>query len=367
MTKRILIIGGYGNFGSFISKILVREENLHLIIAGRNLEKANALISRLEGPAKLDSAQLDIHQNLSDVLANLRPDIVIHTSGPYQGQSYFVAEQCIKHGCNYIDLADARDFVSGISALNEKAKQRSVLVCSGASSVPCLSSAIIDKYINEFEELQSVEYAITTAQKTNRGLATTASVLSYAGKPIQTLIDGQMQNVYGWLGLKWRRFWGLNLRSLGNCDVPDLELFPERYPNIKTIRFRAGLELKLLHLCLWAMSGLVKLRVLPSLQPLAPLLLKVSFLFDIFGKDDSGFYIDLSGVGKDGKEKTINFDLVARKGDGLHIPIIPAILMAKKLANEDINTTGAQACVGLISLDEYLGALSEFDIEWQVI
>jgi hypothetical protein len=297
----------------------------------------------------------------------LRPDIVIHTSGPFQRQDYHVARICIEQGCHYIDLADGREFVTGITALHGAAKERGVLVCSGASSVPCLTGAIVDRYIGEFQKLDSLDYGIATAQRTNRGLATTRAVLSYAGKPFKTLINGKMQTVHGWLGLRSRRFWGLNTRLLGNCDIPDLELFPSRYPDLTSIRFQAGLELKGLHLILWGLSGLVKVKLFPSLASMAPYLLKISRLFDPLGNDDSGFYMTLSGTGMDNHPTELTFELVARRGDGLYIPSMPAILLAKKLANAEVDETGASPCLGFISLEEYLGGLSEFDIKWRTI
>lgn len=365
MTKRILIIGGYGNFGRFIARMLGRENNIQLIISGRNEDKAKALVAKLDAKNTPETAILDIDHGLEKSLATIKPDIVVHTSGPYQGQSYKVAQACINQSCHYVDLADARDFVAGIGELDKDAKDKGVLICAGASSVPCLTSAIVDKHIEGFGKLDTVEYGIATAQLTNRGLATTSAVLSYAGKPFKTLINGEMKDVYGWLGLRWRKFWGLNLRPLGNCDIPDLEIFPKRYPTLKTIRFQAGLELKVLHLILWMLSGLRRFKLFPPLQPLAPALLRISYLFDAFGKDDSGFYMKLSGTDKNGQPKEINFDLVARHGDGLYIPSMPAILMAKKLANDEITATGACPCVGFITLDDYLTGLSEFDIKWQ--
>lgn len=364
MIKRILIIGGYGNFGQFIGRILAREGNIQLILAGRNIVRAQSLADTLEARNKPEVAFIDINTGLADALVTIKPDIVIHTSGPYQGQDYHVAKACIDVGAHYIDLADARGFVCGIDAMDKAAKDNKVLVCSGASSVPCLTSAVIDKYIGEFEALESVEYAIATAQRTGRGLATMSAVLSYAGKPFKTLVHGEMRDVYGWLGLKWRKFWGLGFRPLGDCDIPDLELFPKRYPTLKNVRFRAGLEIKVMHLGLVFMSWLVKVGVIKSIQPLAPLLLKISYLFDPFGVDDSGFYMKMDGRGKDGAPKTILFELLAHKGDGLNIPAMPAILLAKKLANGEVDKVGATPCVDLITLDEYLDDLSAFDIEW---
>ena len=367
MTKRVLVIGGYGNFGSHITKRLAIEENIQLIVAGRNLHKADEYVKTIHCNLKPETASLDSHCHLEKSLAEIAPDIVIHTSGPYQSQDYHVAKACINQGCHYIDLADARRFVCGIESLDSKAKSKGVLICSGASSVPCLTSAVIDQYKPQFNSLKKVEFGIATAQLTNRGLATTSAVLSYAGKPFKTLIDGRMQDVYGWHNLKRRKFWGLNRRFLGNCDIPDLEIFTRRYPALETIRFEAGIEPKVLHIGLWFLSWLVRLRLFPSLQRFAPHLLKLSRVFDGFGKDDSGFYMHLYGSDDRGGAKELEFNLVARHGDGLYIPVMPAILMAKKLVNGELTLSGATPCVGYVTLDEYLGALSEFDISWQSI
>lgn len=360
MTKRVLIIGGYGNFGSFITKKLAQDKNLHIIIAGRSQEKADKLAREVGAEA----VALDIHAGLTDALATIKPDIVIHTSGPFQDQGYEVAEACTAQGRHYIDLADGREFVEGITALNTQAKQKGVLVISGASSVPCLTSALVDHYRGEFQTLDALDYGITTAQKTNRGLATTAAILSYTGRPFETLIDGRMTDIYGWQSLHARKYPELGWRLLGNCEVPDLALFPKRYPELKTVRFYAGLEIPFIHLTLWAISWLVRFSLIRKLERAALFLLKTSYLFDWLGSANSGFHMELSGAGKDGKPKTVAFELAARSGDGPYIPCMPAILMTKKLANGTVTDTGAYPCMSFITLDEYLGALADLDISW---
>lgn len=358
--KRVLVIGGYGNFGRFISRSLAKEKLLSLVIAGRSLHKAQVLADELEAEA----CELDIHDNLLSSLQGIRPDIVIHTSGPFQSQSYHVAEACIECGAHYIDLADGRDFVAGIGALAGKAKKAGVLVVSGASSVPCLTSALVDYYQGEFETLESLDYGITTAQKTTRGVATTAAILGYTGKPFKTLINGEQKNVFGWQGLRARKYSSLGWRLLGNCNVPDLELFPGRYPELKTIRFYAGLELPFIHVALWALSWLVRIGLIRNLEPSAPLLLKLSFLFDWLGSANSGFHLELTGVDKLKQRKTAKFELTARSGDGPYIPCMPAILITKKLACDEIKDRGAITCIGIITHDEYLDSLKALDISW---
>ncbi|MEJ2682461.1 MAG: saccharopine dehydrogenase NADP-binding domain-containing protein [Gammaproteobacteria bacterium] len=358
--KRVLIIGGYGNFGSFICRSLAKQENINLVIAGRSLSIAQSLAEEIGAEA----VALDIHNDLEARLRNIKPDIVIHTSGPFQSQGYEVAQACIRCGAHYIDLADGREFVSGIHSLDQKAKQAGVLVVSGASSVPCLTSALIEHYKGKFKELESLNYGITTAQKTTRGLATTAAILSDTGKPFKTLIDGKKQHVFGWQDLHARKYASLGWRLLGNCNVPDLELFPQMYPELKTIRFYAGLELPVIHVTLWVLSWLVRIGLVRSLESSAPLLLRLSFLFDWFGSANSGFHMDLTGKDEDGENKTVRFELTARSGDGPFIPCMPAILLTKKLTNGEIEDKGATPCIGIITQQEYLNALRELDISW---
>jgi hypothetical protein len=362
MSRRVLVIGGYGTFGAAIARRLSREPNIALIIGGRSEGKARTLADEL----KAEWLAIDVPRTIDAGLEAARPNIVIHTSGPFQTQGYDVAEACIRHACHYIDLADARAFVANIVRLDETARAAGVLIVSGASSLPALTSAIVDRYREEFSTLESLDYGIATAQRTNRGLATSEAVLSYAGKAFTTLIDGVESQVYGWQSLRWRKFPGLGWRALGNCDVPDLALFHDRYPGLKTIRFQAGLELPVIHLSLWALTGLVRLGVLPNLAAAAPFLLALSRPFDFIGTGSSGFYMEMGGYDRTARRKRITFDLIARSGDGLLIPCVPAIVTALKLARGDIVQRGATPCIGIVDLDAILEEFQPLNIRWDI-
>lgn len=66
MTKRILIIGGYGNFGSYITEKLALEADLQVIIAGRSKEKCMAFIRELNSTANpIEYHVLDITKKIS--------------------------------------------------------------------------------------------------------------------------------------------------------------------------------------------------------------------------------------------------------------------------------------------------------------
>jgi short subunit dehydrogenase-like uncharacterized protein len=362
MAARVLIIGGYGYFGGRIAQLLAREPGLRLLIGGRSLAAAERFCARLAAPTDAEPVALDIAAGLDAALARAKPDIVIHATGPYQNQGYAVAEACLRRGCHYIDLADAREFVAGIGRYDEEARKKNLLIVSGASSVPCLTAAVIDRYRKRFSSLEAVEYGISAAQKPGRGLATTASVLGYAGRPLATLRNGRRRTVYGWQNLHARRYPEHGWRLFGNGDAPDIELFPARYSGLKTIGFSAGLEVKLLHVGLWGLSWLVRIRALGSLDRLAPYLLKLASMADCLGSGRGGFHMFLSGIDQDGKPLSERFYLIARAGHGAFIPCIPAVLLARGLANGDIAARGALPCLDLLDLTAYLAALEEFDI-----
>jgi short subunit dehydrogenase-like uncharacterized protein len=141
----ILVLGGYGFFGERISESLASDSSVRLFVAGRDVGKAAALVTRLSLPAER-AVMLDANgPGLATRLKELRVDTLIHTAGPFQAQKYTVATAAIEAGCHYIDLADGREFVSGIESLDGAARERGVTVVSGASTVPALSSAVIDR------------------------------------------------------------------------------------------------------------------------------------------------------------------------------------------------------------------------------
>lgn len=353
--KKVLILGGYGNFGKLIACRLV-SLNINIIIAGRNENKAKKLANELNA----ESAVIDINKDLKDQLNILKPFIVINTCGPFQNSNYFVGEMCIKNKTHYIDLADGRDFVCGIYKLDELAKKYKVLCVSGASTVPCLSSAVIEKYQNNYSEINSIIYGITPGQKTPRGLATVKAILSYLGKPMKA---SQGQKIrYGWQDIYIQKYPVLGNRLMGNCDIPDFDLFPKKF-GIKSIKFSAGMENTILHFSIWALSWIKRFGLPVNFENYASFFLKLSNLFNGFGTSNGGMHIIISGKDLLGKSLTKKWFIIAKNGDGPQIPSVPSVLLAKKLIDGDLKITGATPCMSLISLDEYMNSLTSFNVE----
>ena len=305
---------------------------------------------------------VDIQSDIESRLREIGPNVVIHTTGPFQAQDHRVARAAIAAGAHYLDLSDAREFVASIGNLDGAAKDAGVAVIAGASSVPCLTAAFLDRYRPRFAKLTSATYGIAAAQATNRGLGTAAAILSYVGKPFTILAGGQPKRVFGWQGTRAVRYPDLGVRLFGYCDIPDLELFPGRYPDLRNLEFVAGHEVKLLHIGTWLLSWIVRLGLVKSLSPHAELLLRLSFLFDPLGSDKSGFHMFLRGTDHDGRPSEIRIFMIARQVHGPNIPCLPAIILARRIAAGGRMAPGARPCLDLIDLNELLTAMKDLDI-----
>lgn len=360
MSNKVMVLGGYGNFGKRIVRGLTAK-NIDVLIVGRNAKKAKMLADEI-GP-RATPLSIDIPDELSESLTEHRPDVIVNTVGPFQQQDYHIARIAIAHGIHYIDLADGREFVCGIGELDDLAKSAGIAVITGASTVPALSDAVLSEYQDEFSSIEKMKYGIAPGQGAERGLATTKAILSYVGKPLSPF-PAIREEVFGWQDLYRQPYPGLGSRWMANCDIPDLGLLPQRY-GLKSIQFSAGLELGLLHLTLWGLSWLVRSRLPIDLPKFAAPLLAASDWFDAFGSSDGGMHVILKGRKADEPEKTIerHWYVIARDGDGPHIPTIPSILLASRIANGDMPPAGAYPCLGLISLPDYLSELEQREIE----
>jgi len=359
---RVLILGGYGFFGARIAKALAADPRVSVFIGGRDAVKAAAAARSLGLPAE-QAVALDARG--AEFAARLRAlgiDVVVHTAGPFQGQDYGVARAAIDARCHYIDLGDGREFVAGIAALDQLARANGVSVIGGASSVPALSSAVVDRYAPRFARLEAIRIGIASGARAP-GLATVRGIFGYLGKPFTRLENGAWVATHGWLDLHRHRFPSpLGSRLMGSCDVPDLALFPTCYAGVSTVTFHAGFASDIGHLAVWSLASLVRAGLLRSGAPFAVPLNKMSRLLEPIVSHRGGMFVTLEGVGRDGAPSSLTWSLLAAQNHGPQIPCGAAIALVQELARGERLPVGARPCVGLLSVEEYLAPLRELDI-----
>ncbi len=365
-NEKILVLGGTGHFGARIARRLASLSGSELIVSSRDQFRAEVLVDELS-EAHPDStiSALALDQESADFEAELRaidPFAVIHTAGPYQGQDYRVARACIDAGSHYIDLADGREFVAAFETLHDHACEADVLLVSGASTLPGISSAVVAELRGRLAHIESVAMSIAIAQRTPRGPGTVAAVLSYCGRPFQTLVDGQWETLYGWQDLRRQEYPLLGRRLSAACDVPDLELLPRLLPGVQTVSFHAALEAGWEQLVLWLMAWLTRANVVSDWSKYARYFVGISRWLGKMGSDKGAMLISLRGTNAEGAASGVDWRLTAHDNHGPEIPCTPAVVLVKKLLRDEIPERGASPCLDLFTVDEFMAELSDFSV-----
>ena len=364
---RVIVIGGYGFFGRRLVERLSLQSGLHVIVAGRSAQQAAALVTGLQATAAaaLGSVALDaMSDDFPAWLDRLQVRVVVHASGPFQGQDYRVALACTAAGVHYVDLADGREFVAGIAAVDVAATAAGVCVLSGASSVPALSGAAVDELTRGWRRVDAIDIGISPGNRTERGLSTVRAVLSYCGRPIAHA-DGA--TLTGWLRTRARRYPApVGWRLLSPCDVPDLALLPARHAGPPVVRFRAGLELAALHLGMNAMALAGRLGLVRDWGRHAGWLKRCSDRFMDFGTAAGAMHVTARGLDAQGRRASRTWTLVATHGDGPWVPTLAAAALVRKLAAGDAPAIGARPCVGALTLEDFARETRRRHIAWSI-
>jgi hypothetical protein len=364
---KILLIGGSGTFGQRIARLLCDGGDVEIIIAGRDGAKAAAAARSLTPPAA--ATVFDRDGDVAAQIAALNPALVIDAAGPFQESGrdrYRVARACIAQRAHYLDIADARDFVTGIEALANEAKTAGITVISGASSVPALTSAYVAELAQGLDEIASIDIALSASNRATAGPSVNAAILSYVGQPVRFRRAGQSALGHGWGEMVARDFavagrTPIRHRLVALCDVPDLDLLPRLYPAARNVIFRAGAELGFQNRALSLLGWLVRRNWLSNLAGWAPLLTRWQQRLKFLGSDRSAMCIDVTGRDNRGKPVIRRWTLIAEDGHGPWVPSLAAVLLARKLARGEI-AAGATSAAGLLAPADFKPLFQRFQL-----
>src|SRR6266446_4414648 len=333
---------------------------MEVVAASRHPDPARRRLANSD----LQHARLDHSaRDFPTALKRLAPDLVIHCAGPFQSQDYRVALAAMAAGAHYLDLADGRQFVTRFPYyVHSAARAAQRVAISGAGSLPALSSAVIDSLIARLSQVEEIQIAIAPGQRAPLGEATIAAVLGCAGRRFKWRSGGAWRDAWGWQELKRMRFYALGARWAAACDVPDLELFPKRYPGLRTMEFRASLEIGAQQFALWLAAMLRRRGVPLPIERWARPLSRIASWMDAFGGDLGGMLVSLAGKRADGSRAWIEWHLTADAQHGPEIPCMAAVLLARKLAQGGVAQPGAFSCMGFLTLPEFETELARWRI-----
>ena len=353
---KVLILGGYGVFGGRLARLLL-QDGVEVIVAGRDARKAAAFTAQYGG----SPLGIDIGKDLSPI-ADAAPALVVDAAGPFQAYGsdpYRLAWFCIAHKINYLDFSDDAAFTAGIAALDEAARAAGCFALSGVSSVPAISAAAVRELSEGLSEIALIETALVPGNRAPRGRSVIRSILAQAGEPLAMWRGGAWRQYRGWADAR-RVTFGPGLKRWASLiGAPDLTLFPQAF-GARSVVFRAGLELGIMHWGLALLARLRAARLLPPLTLLAGPILWMSLPLKPFGTDRGGMTVDVTGL-KDGRPVRRRWEVIATGGDGPFIPAVPARAIVRKLS---AIPPGARPCLFDLTLAEIEDAARGLAVEF---
>jgi len=355
---KVVILGGYGVFGSRLAKLLIRDGH-EVWLAGRRLDKARAVADDIGANALV----VDFIDDPSPIFY-LAPDIVIDAAGPFQDYSsdpYRIPRLCMRSGIDYCDLADDAGFVTGIGKLDDEAKSSGRWILSGASTVPGLSSVVVRELTHDFDELLLIDTTILPGNKAPRGISVISSIVGQIGVFSPVWRGGMWRNLRGWTDHRNIRLRPDISRSAYFINVPDLQLFPNLF-GARSVMFRAGMELWIMNAGLVLLGAFRRFRPFQAHRMLINLLQWISNLLMPFGTDQGGMSVAVTGrVGE--RVLRRSWQLVAETGEG---PFVPAIVIRTLLRRIDRIKPGARPCLCETRLSDIEEALSDLTISTEI-
>jgi len=180
-------------------------------------------------------------------------------------------------------------------------------------------------------------------------------VLSHSGQRFNRYYKGGELELIGWRGLCDVGFWGVGSRLVGQIDVPDLELIPQRYDELKQsdgLEFRAGLELRALQL---AVSFVSTFMPFLRLERFAYIITQASKMLMSFGTSEGAYMLKIQNE----QNESVTWSMVASDGFGVLTPCIASAVMSERIVHGKVEC-GARALMGELTESDIRECVSEF-------
>ena len=368
-SLRLLIIGGYGTFGGHIANLLAPEPSIELLIAGRSVAKARAFVERHGGDNLLPVA-FDRDHDPATQIRKISPDFIIDASGPFQGYGkhrYRIAEAAIAIGAHYIDLADGTEFVTDIVELDSRARAKNVFVLTGASTCPVLTIAVARALCSDLVSVDSVSGGIAPSPFAGMGKSVVRAIAGYAGKPVKRVVDGKLATARTFTNT--RDFTiappgGVPLAPMrfSLIDVPDLRILATLPMPVTDTWFGVATTPPIYHRLLRSLAHMVRLRLLPTLRPLAGLMHFVMNRLS-WGEHRGGMFVEVTGTSMLGKTVCRSWNLVAEGDKGPMVPALAAVAIIRRYQAGQSPASGARSAHDTLNLADYDELFSELEIK----
>ena len=247
--KTILILGGYGNTGKPLARLLLQESDAQLVLAGRNLEKATALTGELnlafEG-SRVSAACVDASDLVSLRRAFNGIDFVVVASSTTQ-YTRQIASAALDAKIGYLDIQYSTQKIALLKSMAEPIERAGCCFITDGGFHPGLPALLVRYVAQYFDRLEIARVGSVIKEDWNS--------LEIEASTVYELIE--LINDYEMLifkGGKWKKVSMFSVSDFISMDfgnvfkkqycapmmLEEMRALPELYPSLKETGFYVG-------------------------------------------------------------------------------------------------------------------------------
>ncbi|MEO1127283.1 MAG: saccharopine dehydrogenase NADP-binding domain-containing protein [Cyanobacteria bacterium J06639_16] len=164
IQPRILILGGYGNTGFLIARLLLQESNAQLVIAGRNLSRAQRAADGLNcefETNRVSSKQVDAANKMSLEAAFADINIVVVASSTINYVRN-ISESALAAGVDYLDVQlSTPEKLAVLDAMQQKIERKGLCFMTDGGFHPGVPAAMVRYAAPKFDTLEASNISAT--------------------------------------------------------------------------------------------------------------------------------------------------------------------------------------------------------------
>lgn len=238
--ENILIVGGYGEVGGKIAKLLLRNYPNRVLIAGRNIEKAKQFCARynhLATPIQMDVSKTVLPQQLEGVA------LVIMC---LEQQDTAFAQLCLREGIMYIDITASYAFLKKLEDLHPIAVQHHSTIVYSVGMAPGLTNLMAMHAAQQLTTVDQLHISILLGAGDTHGTAAILWILDQLNKPYHSMYQHKKQTVNNFTNRRIVHFQGVGKRSLYQFNFSDQHTLTKHFSTSQIVT-RMGFDIESLN------------------------------------------------------------------------------------------------------------------------
>lgn len=325
--SRIVVFGGYGTFGSIVSRALAALGHA-ITVCGRDPARAEAMARALGDGHSARAADASDRDSCRRAVEG--HPVAVCCAGPFSDLGDALLATCVESPAHYVDIADDRAYVTRGRGWDARFRDAGRAAVFGCSSLPGLSSALALRARGAYDDPpRAVRATLFIGNRNAKGAAAVQSMAQALGHAVEAA-QGRL-TVFG-DPERVRLPPPFGERVVRTIETPDYDLLPGLV-GAAEVRVKVGFELALTN-CLFAV--LASLGVRPG-RTTAALLAWAGGMVPATGTSGGAVQCELFWT--DGR--TSCAAAVSTSG-GQRMAVLPCVMAAHALAGGGTAVVGAR-------------------------